>query len=417
MNDDEETSYLGDLDSNFNRQFPLDELGTPFSELFLTLNDLYWKGEVDLRKQKYSTTSLKVIRDIVRYHKKVLLPVNPNLLIQKGIYSLDSEFRNREAVSTANELKIRSILNKLTWQNYDQLCLKFVQHSNFQNECYHQLATKLIVDKAASDPLYSQLYAQLCKETSQNFKSKHNEFCNKLFVQINSAFQWNSTRYKRIDELSEQVHVEKDEQVRADLEERIEFLVEKLELEFNGNLKFFAQLYIVGLKTNNERCLSHAIELLESIGAVYFGNRVAKGRRWRRIASFSIDCFVKFISTDECKQAVSTRMRSQIAGFKDFVYDVSARQLREVRTPCQVNKRPEPVHFDDYKENNEQVGTTWPRQQTTVNQKPFLDPSSSVRLTYIKPPLRPVSLKTLMNTEQTLATPSKWKTELFQSSQ
>uniref|UniRef100_G3PSY6 Eukaryotic translation initiation factor 4 gamma 2 n=1 Tax=Gasterosteus aculeatus aculeatus TaxID=481459 RepID=G3PSY6_GASAC len=84
----------------------------------------------------------------------------------------DANSSNEKGQNDAIFRKVRGILNKLTPEKFDKLCLELL---NVGVESKHVLkgTILLIVDKALEEPKYSQLYAQLClrlAEDAPNFE-------------------------------------------------------------------------------------------------------------------------------------------------------------------------------------------------------------------------------------------------------
>uniref|UniRef100_A0A673CII9 Eukaryotic translation initiation factor 4 gamma 2 n=1 Tax=Sphaeramia orbicularis TaxID=375764 RepID=A0A673CII9_9TELE len=87
--------------------------------------------------------------------------------------------------------KVRGILNKLTPEKFDKLCLELL-NVGIDSKLVLKGIILLIVDKALEEPKYSQLYAQLCQRLSEdapNFEEPSTE---------NQATQKQNTTFRRL---------------------------------------------------------------------------------------------------------------------------------------------------------------------------------------------------------------------------
>lgn len=87
--------------------------------------------------------------------------------------------------------KVRGILNKLTPEKFDKLCLELL-NVGLDSKVVLKGIILLIVDKALEEPKYSQLYAQLClrlAEDAPNFEDPSTE---------NQATQKQNTTFRRL---------------------------------------------------------------------------------------------------------------------------------------------------------------------------------------------------------------------------
>src|SRR4051812_47766891 len=66
--------------------------------------------------------------------------------------------------STKLRRQLRLILNKIAWRNYHQLRDELLQLDLNQNEIFQKTAAVLLLDKASGEPLYTQIYSQLCSD-------------------------------------------------------------------------------------------------------------------------------------------------------------------------------------------------------------------------------------------------------------
>uniref|UniRef100_A0A665UZ99 Eukaryotic translation initiation factor 4 gamma 2 n=1 Tax=Echeneis naucrates TaxID=173247 RepID=A0A665UZ99_ECHNA len=103
----------------------------------------------------------------------------------------DASTSNDKGESDAIFRKVRGILNKLTPEKFDKLCLELL-NVGVESKLVLKGTILLIVDKALEEPKYSQLYAQLClrlAEDAPNFEDPSTE---------NPATQKQNTTFRRL---------------------------------------------------------------------------------------------------------------------------------------------------------------------------------------------------------------------------
>ncbi|KAF0043182.1 hypothetical protein F2P81_004519 [Scophthalmus maximus] len=143
--------------------------------------------------------------------------------------------------------KVRGILNKLTPEKFDKLCLELL---NVGVDSKHVLKgiILLIVDKALEEPKYSQLYAQLCRrlaEDAPNFEEPSTEsqatqkqnttFRRLLISKLQDEFENRARNVELFDKHDNPLTSEEEEQ-RA---------IAKIKML--GNIKFIGELGKLGL--------------------------------------------------------------------------------------------------------------------------------------------------------------------------
>uniref|UniRef100_A0A3Q3GXE5 Eukaryotic translation initiation factor 4 gamma 2 n=1 Tax=Labrus bergylta TaxID=56723 RepID=A0A3Q3GXE5_9LABR len=138
--------------------------------------------------------------------------------------------------------KVRGILNKLTPEKFDKLCLELL-NVGVDSKLVLKGIILLIVDKALEEPKYSQLYAQLClrlAEDAPNFEDPSTE---------NPATQKQNTTFRRLlisklqDEFENRAkNVELFEKQESPLttEEEEQRAIAKIKML--GNIKFIGEL-------------------------------------------------------------------------------------------------------------------------------------------------------------------------------
>uniref|UniRef100_A0A3Q3R9J6 Eukaryotic translation initiation factor 4 gamma 2 n=2 Tax=Monopterus albus TaxID=43700 RepID=A0A3Q3R9J6_MONAL len=170
----------------------------------------------------------------------------PGSSVQRWVPSRSTR---RDANSTSDKgqndavfRKVRGILNKLTPEKFDKLCLELL-NVGVDSKLVLKGIILLIVDKALEEPKYSQLYAQLClrlAEDAPNFEGPSTE---------SQATQKQNTTFRRLlisklqDEFENRAqNVEKFEKQDSPLssEEEEERAVAKFKML--GNIKFIGEL-------------------------------------------------------------------------------------------------------------------------------------------------------------------------------
>ncbi|CAJ1049656.1 eukaryotic translation initiation factor 4 gamma 2%2C partial [Xyrichtys novacula] len=138
--------------------------------------------------------------------------------------------------------KVRGILNKLTPEKFDKLCLELL-NVGVDSKVVLKGIVLLIVDKALEEPKYSQLYAQLClrlAEDAPNFESPSGE-------NQSSSKQNNTFRRLLISKLQDEFenrakNVEIFEKIDTPLTSEEEEQRAIAKIKMLGNIKFIGEL-------------------------------------------------------------------------------------------------------------------------------------------------------------------------------
>uniref|UniRef100_A0A4W6G5X7 Eukaryotic translation initiation factor 4 gamma 2 n=1 Tax=Lates calcarifer TaxID=8187 RepID=A0A4W6G5X7_LATCA len=163
------------------------------------------------------------------YPKTVVPGKTPGSSVQRWVPSRstrrDANSSNEKGQNDAIFRKVRGILNKLTPEKFDKLCLELL-NVGVDSKLVLKGIILLIVDKALEEPKYSQLYAQLClrlAEDAPNFEEPSTE---------SQATQKQNTTFRRllISKLQDDLFDTEEEQ-RA---------IAKIKML--GNIKFIGEL-------------------------------------------------------------------------------------------------------------------------------------------------------------------------------
>uniref|UniRef100_A0A8C4I9R6 Eukaryotic translation initiation factor 4 gamma 2 n=1 Tax=Dicentrarchus labrax TaxID=13489 RepID=A0A8C4I9R6_DICLA len=179
-------------------------------------------------------------------HYSEFLGKTPGSSVQRWLPSR----RTRREANSSNEKgqndaifrKVRGILNKLTPEKFDKLCLELL-NVGVDSKLVLKGIILLIVDKALEEPKYSQLYAQLClrlAEDAPNFedpstetqeKQKQNTTFRRLLIsKLQDEFE-NRARNVEIFEKDDGPLTSEEEEQRA---------IAKIKML--GNIKFIGEL-------------------------------------------------------------------------------------------------------------------------------------------------------------------------------
>ncbi|KAF7667242.1 hypothetical protein LDENG_00071240 [Lucifuga dentata] len=175
-----------------------------------------------------------------------LLGKTPGSSVQRWLPSR----RTRRDISSSNEKeqndaifrKVRGILNKLTPEKFDKLCLELL-NVGVDSKLVLKGIILLIVDKALEEPKYSSLYAELCQrlaEDAPNFEEPSTD---------NQATQKQNTTFRRLlisklqDEFENrsrnvEIYDKCDGPLTSDEEEQRTIA----KLKMLGNIKFIGEL-------------------------------------------------------------------------------------------------------------------------------------------------------------------------------
>ncbi|TWW68036.1 Eukaryotic translation initiation factor 4 gamma 2 [Takifugu flavidus] len=143
--------------------------------------------------------------------------------------------------------KVRSILNKLTPEKFDKLCLELL-NVGVDTKLVLKGIVLLIVDKALEEPKYSQLYSQLCQRLaedvpnfedvsteSQAVQKQNSTFRRLLISKLQDEFE---NRARNVD-----VFDKKDVPLTSEEEEQRNIA----KIKMLGNIKFIGELGKLGL--------------------------------------------------------------------------------------------------------------------------------------------------------------------------
>uniref|UniRef100_A0A8C5N891 Eukaryotic translation initiation factor 4 gamma 2 n=1 Tax=Gouania willdenowi TaxID=441366 RepID=A0A8C5N891_GOUWI len=151
------------------------------------------------------------------------------------------EASNEKRQNDANFRKVRGILNKLTPEKFDKLCLELL-NVGLDSKLILKGIILLIVDKALEEPKYSQLYAQLClrlAEDAPNFEGpaenqanqKQNTTFRKLLIsKLQDEFENRARNVETFDKNDNPLTPEEEEQRGI------------AKLKMLGNIKFIGEL-------------------------------------------------------------------------------------------------------------------------------------------------------------------------------
>ncbi|TDH17051.1 hypothetical protein EPR50_G00004420 [Perca flavescens] len=153
----------------------------------------------------------------------------------------DANSSNEKGQNDAIFRKVRGILNKLTPEKFDKLCLELL-NVGVESKLVLKGTILLIVDKALEEPKYSQLYAQLCRrlaEDAPNFEDpaeiqatqKQNTTFRRLLIsKLQDEFENRASNVEIFDKDDTPLTSEEEEQRGI------------AKLKMLGNIKFIGEL-------------------------------------------------------------------------------------------------------------------------------------------------------------------------------
>lgn len=137
----------------------------------------------------------------------------------------------------------RSILNKLTPENFDRLKLKFLELKLENKEDRVSAVINVLFEKAIDEPAFSASYAKMVHAMCSTSDITSKIFRKQLLDKCQKEFQKSSSDEDKIRDatktMEEEEDAEKKEQLRVDLED-LKFKSRRRSL---GNVRFIGELY------------------------------------------------------------------------------------------------------------------------------------------------------------------------------
>ncbi|KAI6194041.1 MIF4G domain-containing protein [Aphelenchoides besseyi] len=249
----------------------------------------------------------------------------------------DKEMDETEKKYEASRKEIRSILNKITPTNYEQLAQDFYALNVEDDPRLQVISIDLIFDKAIEEPKFCPLYTNICKGQVDRGGRGENTFFRALIQKCQQTFENTSMYGDAIKELQEKIEAETDAKKKADLEERLELLKGKEKRGLLGNIKFISYLYTAALlsdmvvsscmymlkmaynENKDDIYVQYGIELLELVANIYFHPEAKKKREDNKRSDRvdNVEIFLHWVSG--IKDEVSTKVKVMIMNFEDFV--------------------------------------------------------------------------------------------------
>ncbi|XP_078463377.1 eukaryotic translation initiation factor 4 gamma 2 [Lampetra fluviatilis] len=191
---------------------------------------------------------------------------SPGTSIQRWVPSRSTKREvNTSATPDRNEAifrKVRGILNKLTPEKFDKLCLELL-NVGIDSKLILKGIILLIFEKALEEPKYSSLYSQLCQrlaEDAPNFdgpplegpgRHKHNSSFRRLLIaKLQDEFENRTKKLEGFDNRDSPLSPEEDEQRTI------------AKLKMLGNIKFIGELGKLDLLHESilHRCIKTLLE-------------------------------------------------------------------------------------------------------------------------------------------------------------
>ncbi|XP_011313410.1 uncharacterized protein [Fopius arisanus] len=192
--------------------------------------------------------------------------------------SMKTNLPGEESKDHSLSKKIRSILNKLTLANFQNL-LEQMKNLNIQSQDDENEIIKQFFEKAIDEPMYSRTYALLCKQfvlAQPNIFHLRSLILSRCESEFDKHEALDILKLKKLEELEKTI----DESSRKLLEEELKRMSEDNPKEFMGDILFIGELYNEDLLSNsflhkiiqhlllriNETDLEYLCKLLEITG-------------------------------------------------------------------------------------------------------------------------------------------------------
>eukprot|EP00116_Pleurobrachia_bachei_P007576 sb/3467838/ len=213
--------------------------------------------------------------------------------------------------------KILSILNKITPQNFEELRLKVLK-LNINTQDMVDFVGDILFNKAISEPLFSETYANLCKVLcSIKLKDDPNPKVSPFRKALLNRCQKEFCREKDVEEkMDEQIHdlehnkdLEEDESSRQ--MEELMYQRTKMKNKMLGNIHFIGELF-------NANLISPKIIICQCINTLLEIKRDEDTGLMESIDDEKIECLSKLFTTvgqkleEECKTEDKKRLFEQL---------------------------------------------------------------------------------------------------------
>lgn len=236
--------------------------------------------------------------------RKIIVP-SPSLAPEVELKTVDNPWRpgkeskeelDAEAVELESLKKsFRSILNKLTPDNFDKLS-KSVTDLGIDTESKLGEVIDIVFAKALSEPGYCVLYGQMCSHLRQTGIGQRS-FASILLKRCQSQFQADIYSGIDVDGRNQQVEAETDPDVKKQLSEQLYEDMYRCRVRGLGLIKFIGVLYKIEmlnddimfdcisrlLQDSSEESLECLCDLLVTIGEKLDKSAVKSGKEAKRI--------------------------------------------------------------------------------------------------------------------------------------
>ncbi|XP_063706993.1 eukaryotic translation initiation factor 4 gamma 1-like isoform X2 [Culicoides brevitarsis] len=161
--------------------------------------------------------------------------------------------------------KFRSVMNKLTPENFDIL-LNEMMSTEIDTEERLKGCIKLVFEKAIAEPNYSTIYAKVCKRLSAVQINAPSSSAKKVTFRVMLLNQCQAEFEKHKDETSgqtiknEEIEKETDEVKRKELKEQQEEEAFKIRRRAVGTVRFIGELYKIEML--NDKIMLNCVSLL-----------------------------------------------------------------------------------------------------------------------------------------------------------
>jgi len=254
--------------------------------------------------------------------KKIISLSREPVKLHKAENAWQPSTKNQDDINAEEILskEVRSILNKLTPQNFDKLVNKFKQLV-IDTEKKLVDCMEIVFEKAVDEPAFSSAYASMCKELSRKVVKQENSDDPVNFIQIlirrcQKEFLADYISEEQRKKFNEDLASADTEELKKKIENEFQMLEQKMRRRSLGNIRFISELY--------------NLSMLQ--GQIMFS---IIGKLVKAVDEESLECLCRLLATSGArleKEVSKTVNEAAFVGFFDAIESV----IRERKTSSRV---------------------------------------------------------------------------------